>query len=104
MKKQLFNCFDELLKVRVSPFCLATLVTEVYIFMQTNHVFSACTYMYVLLNQVFTGEAELCLEVKEQHIAQIFEIMIDTKNPRIQVQFIKALQAMAKVCKHTCIL
>lgn len=54
--------------------------------------------MAAVIAEIFTGEPELCLKLKEHHVARIFSLIAQPELPG-RPELLHALQAMAKVRK-----
>ncbi len=60
---------------------------------------TALPFMAEMLTEVFSGTPELCLRVNEEHIKNIFKLIIRSKEDPIgQLALLSTLSTIAKVC------
>ena len=57
----------------------------------------AIPYMAEVLKEVFTGAPELCLKVREDQVAKLFQMVVSVKEEEGRAALVLALQAIAKV-------
>ena len=57
----------------------------------------AIPYMAEVLKEVFTGAPELCLKVREDQVAKLFQMVVSVKEEEGRAALVLTLQAIAKV-------
>ena len=57
----------------------------------------AIPYIAEVLTEVFTGVPELCLKVREDQVAKLFQMVVSVKEEEGRAALVLTLQAIAKV-------